>query len=58
MPSAASLSSKNSLYRLEMRRVPFDDPVPRNSELIGVILSDSEICTGSNLAQFKIKTLC
>ena len=24
MPSSASLSSKKSLYRLEMRRVPFD----------------------------------
>jgi hypothetical protein len=33
MPSSASMSSKKSLQRLEMKRFPFEGSVLRNSEL-------------------------
>jgi hypothetical protein len=35
MLSSASLSSKKSLHRLEMRRLPFEGPVLRNCETRG-----------------------
>ena len=36
MPSSASLSSKKSLYKLEMRRLPFEKTVGKMNQLDGV----------------------
>ena len=56
MPSVASLSSKKSLYRLEMRRLPFEGSVKKMNELEEGDLVGFEKNLGQNLSRFKLQT--